>query len=137
MSEMQVNGDRPAIEGLACEALGAVALLEGEVVVEPANVVFLAFGGCWYRLYFDFDTVFWRPSEGGPEAFVAPEIGAGFRVDDLAATLSLHGRRLVRVSERGTVEGAAVDLVFEGEQVLTFACADDVTTYFCDRGLPP
>jgi hypothetical protein len=77
------------------------------------------------------------PIGGGPEAFVAPEVGAGFRVDDLAAKFSLHGRRLVRVSERGTVEGAAVDLVFEGEQVLTFACANDITTYLGDRGLPP
>ncbi|MFO7907298.1 MAG: hypothetical protein ACQESR_01440 [Planctomycetota bacterium] len=126
---VEINGKQPDVVGRVCEGLVAIEYRHAGVVVEPANVVFLKFVSRWYRLYFDFGTVFWRPGDDGPKSFVAEELDASFRVDDLGARFRLLGLRLEAVRYQPLDDGSAVTLHFDGNREISFECRGDVTTY--------
>ncbi len=85
--------------------------------MEPANVNFLMFASRWHRLYFDFGVVFWRPSEDGPVSFVAEELGASFRADDIGTRFGVVGLRLEAVRYDALDDGSRVTLQFDRRQV--------------------
>ena len=91
-------------------------------------MVFLGIGGAWHRLYFDWGIIFWRVQDRAPEAFEVPEIGAAYRVVDLAAQHDLKGRRLVRYLMEPIAGGAQVTFEFEDGVRLAFRNVEDITT---------
>jgi hypothetical protein len=80
------------------------------------------------RLYFDFGVVFWRPSEDGPVSFVAEELDASFRADDIGTRFGVVGLQLEAVRYDALDDGSRVTLQFDRRQV-SFECRNDVTTY--------
>jgi hypothetical protein len=126
---VDINGDQPAIIGQICEALVAIEYSHEGTVVEPANVIFLRFAARWYRLYFDFGIVFWRPSDEGPEVFVADELDASFLPQDVGADLGVTGRRLAAINYDALDDGSRVVFQFDDGRQVKFECRADVTTY--------
>jgi len=123
---VDVNGEEPPIVGSMCQRIVAIEYTHAGAVLEPANVIFLKFADQWYRLYFDYGTIFWRPSTSGPEGFVATEIDAGFRPVEIAG---FERARLLALTYSVIDQGSEVRLKFESAPTLTFRCVNDVTSY--------
>jgi hypothetical protein len=126
---IEVNGDEPPIVGLTCQRIVAIEYMYAGDLVEPANVVFLQFSDQWYRLYFDYATIFWRASGSGPEGFAATEIDASFRPVEIGRTFGVEQHRLLAIAYEAIPQGSEVCLRFEAGLVLTFRCTNDVTSY--------
>lgn len=129
MESLEINGDAPQLAGLLCDAILCVEYQHAGQLVEPANVVYLCFGGTWHRLYFDYGIIFWRPGECGPESYEAPELDSSYPVVDVAAERGLLGQRLSRYEMEPIKGGSRVCFVFEGGKSLAFSSVDDVTSY--------
>jgi hypothetical protein len=129
---IELNGDEPPIVGITCQRLVAIEYSHAGVLVEPANVIFLQFSDRWYRLYFDYGTIFWRESASGPEGFAATELDATFLPVDLGKTFGVEQRRLVAIGYEAIPQGAEVRLRFESGPLLAFRCTKDVTSYQTD-----
>jgi hypothetical protein len=125
---VELNGDEPALLGLVCQDLLAVEYVSAGAVVEDAHSVYLRFAGRWHRLYFDFGTVFWRVSDKAPVSFVAEDLGAEYRVVDLAGARGLRGLRLCAIRYTPIEDGSEVALEFESGRVLAFSCVADITS---------
>jgi len=126
---LDVNGDAPQLAGLRCDAILCVEYWHGGQLVEPANTVYLCFGGVWHRLYFDYGIIFWRPDERGPGSYEAPELDSSYPVVDVAAERNLLGLRLSRYEMVPIDGGSRVTFAFEGGHRLAFSSIDDVTSY--------
>lgn len=129
LDPVSVNGEPPPLAGqLVEEFLAAEYWHKGELV-DPANVVYLQFGGAWRRLCFDFGVVFWRPHDRAPESVPPGEQDFAYPLVDLGRRFGIRGVMLDRLEALPIEGGADVRLEFRNGVVVAFRCVADTTTY--------
>jgi hypothetical protein len=136
LDPVSINGDPPALVGQVCEELLASELWRDGLLVEPANVIYLLFGGRWHRLYFDWGIVFWRPhhaAEAGPPS----EDDFTFPLADVGRRFGVRGQVLDRLEAAPVEGGSEVRFGFGNGVVLVFSSVGDVTTYRAEPGVAP
>lgn len=78
-----LNGKPPDVVGCRLRSLVLQQFIDNGNVADPVNVAHLQFEECWYRLYFEAGTVFWRESDA-PVAPVNCELSFGLVLNDLS-----------------------------------------------------
>jgi hypothetical protein len=137
LDPLSVNGEPPAVVGLPCdEVLVSEYWHDGERV-EPANVVYLRFGGRWHRLYFDYGIVFWRPQESAPEAVPPGGEGYAYPLVDLGRQAGVCGVVLDRLEAAPIAGGSEVRFAFRNGADLVFRSIADITTYHVEPADTP
>ena len=131
MDFVETNGETPRIEGLRCEELFALEFWYAGSLEESAHQVFLKFAGRWHRLYFDYGTVFWRPSEGGPVGYCAEELESEFRVRDIGSSHSVKGTVLEEIQTAAILRASTVEFRFQSGRRVVIACIDDRSDIAC------
>jgi hypothetical protein len=129
LGSLSVNGEQPPLVGLACEELLAAEYWHAGELVEPANVIYLRFGGAWHRLYFDCGIVFWRLYDRAPEGVSPGEKGFGCPLVDLGQRFGVQGVVVDRLAAAPIEGGSEVRFVFRNGMVVLFSCVADTTTY--------
>jgi hypothetical protein len=131
---LSVNGDPPALVGLPCEELLVSEYWHKGELVEPANVIYLRFGGRWHRLYFDWAIVFWRPHDVAPEAVPQGEDDFAYPLVDVGRRFGVRGVLLDGLMAAPIYGGSEVRFEFRNGMVLVFSSVADTTTYSARPG---
>jgi hypothetical protein len=134
LDPLSVNGEQPSLVGLPCEELLASEYWHKGELVEPANVVYLRFGGRWHRLYFDCGIVFWRPHDRTPESVPPGEEDFAYPLIDLGRRFGVRGVVLDRLEAAPIEDGSEVRFEFRNSVVVVFSCIADTTTYRVEPG---
>ena len=125
----EINGTQPNIEGHICEELLAEEHRHSGMILSPANVVHLRFGGSWYRLYFDWGTVFWRESQEAPAPYQMPELASEIRIVDLGVSYSVRGSRLEHIETKAIEDDSEVAFRFSAGRTVRFRSVGAVTIH--------
>ncbi|MFM7675320.1 MAG: hypothetical protein ACKO5F_06985 [Synechococcus sp.] len=113
------NGEEPAIVGRRCRAFHLLQHQSKGSISDPANVAFFQFDTTWVRLYFEADTIFWRPSEP-PEPPVNDGLTSQLVLVNLAALDEVVGQTLERLEYWGTDTEIGASLAFAPGAKLLF-----------------
>lgn len=65
MSELSINGEWPELDNKEVEELIAQEFWYDGECKDQANVLYIRASGKWFRLYFDYSIIFWRPGDNG------------------------------------------------------------------------
>lgn len=120
---LEVNGTPPKIVGRACEGFICQAYTCNGEPVASAHATYLKFGGAWFRIYFEFRVVFWRPFEGEQKPWEA------YPHTDVGALAGVVGQPLASYEMLPTVQGSKVMFRFENGRCVEIEDKDDVASY--------
>lgn len=129
MFQLDIHGDPPALGGQICEAILCEQFWHDGVLDAPANVTHLCFGGRWFRLYFDWGIIFWRPADASPAPCSVPAEGYDYPLVDVGAESGVVGARLVEYRMEPTERGSRVTFLFDNARRVVLEDTDDHTTY--------
>ncbi|SDM84836.1 hypothetical protein [Afipia sp. GAS231] len=126
---LEVNGTPPEIVGRACQGFICESYtFEGERVAS-ANVTYLKFGSGWFRLYFEFRLVFWRPFTDEPKPREVKEETWAYAHTDVGALAGVLGQPLVSYEMLPTLKGSKVVFRFGNGRCVEIEDKDDATSY--------
>ena len=126
---LEVNGTPPEVVGRACEGFICEAYTFESKLVASANVTYLKFGGVWFRLYFEFRLIFWRPFIGEPKPWEIKEKLLAYTHTDVAALAGVLGQTLVSYEMLPTLQGSKVVFCFGNGRRIEVEDKDDATSY--------
>lgn len=126
-SELNVNGDAPSLDGLVCQGFLCAAYVFEGVLQETAYTTYLKFDEQWYRLYFDFDIIFWRVYDETPKAWEVESIV--FPVKDVGRELGVVGQKLLSYKMKQDESGNEVHFYFEYGKQFVIRSKDDVSDF--------
>jgi hypothetical protein len=129
LDPLTINGEQPSLGGQPCEELLVSEYWHKGELVEPANVVYLRFGGAWHWLYFDSGIVFWRSHDRAPESVPPGEEDYAYPLVDLGRRFDIRGVILDRLEAAQIEGGSDVRFEFHSGVVVVFSCVSDTTTY--------
>jgi len=125
-----INGEEPRIVGQKCTGFVLQHFYDGLQISDQVNVAHLKFEKQWYRLYFEFGTVFWRVSQEQLEAPVNSTLEYGLILNDLSEMSSVAGQIIRSINyEANEVGDVAVRLSFAsgGAVKFSYSAASDST----------
>lgn len=126
---LEFNGSQPYLSGVVIQSLLCQEYWYNGHLEEPANIVFLQVNDFWYRLYFDYGTIFWR--DDGPDGLVYENEktnGDEFRTIDLCERFALRGRAIADCSSETVNQyDSKVTFHIEGGGSLAFVNINDRT----------
>ena len=127
--ELDIHGEPPALAGEICEAFLCEQFWYEGVLEAPANVTHLCFGGRWYRLYFDWGIIFWRPADASPASWAIPEEGFEYPLVDVGAESGVLGARLAEYRMEPAERGSRVTFLFDNGRRVVLEDSEDRTEY--------
>jgi hypothetical protein len=126
---LEVNGTPPEAVGRVCEGFICEAYTFEDKLVASANVTYLKFGGVWFRLYFEFRLVFWRPFTGEPKPWEVKEESWAYTHTDVGALAGVLGQPLVSYAMLPTLQGSKVVFRFGNGRCVEIEDKDDAASY--------
>jgi len=128
-SKLSINGEWPALEGKALQAMICHEMyFEGELE-ELANIVSLKVSGKWLKLYFDYDIIFWRNAKAPSEECGILEQDSYFKLTDVAKKFSFQGDIVDRLDARIIENGVEVAFNFNSGKSIIFSSINDISNY--------
>ena len=126
MSELSINGEWPELENEEVEGLVAQEFWCDGECEDQANILYLRASGEWFRLYFDYSIIFWRPGDNG---FQNEDVDRSmYPLVDLGRDLGVVGSKILSCVGSLISGGAQVEFKFSNGQSLTVQSINDVTS---------
>ncbi len=107
----RINGEQPAIVGRRCRAFQLLQHQSDGTITDPATVAFFQFDEAWVRLYFEADTIFWRPAEP-PEPPLNDTLSHQLVLVNLCELRAVVGQTLERLEYWGSGAEIGARLTF-------------------------
>ena len=132
---LEINGIPPKLSGYECEDMICqqywyLGKLENEV-----DILFLKVNGKWHQLYFENGVIFWRIQNEAPTAFnEQQEDTFKYPLIDLGSQYGVKGCLIKDYTSEQLLNGARVQIEFEGDEVVTITNRENKTTI---RYFPP
>lgn len=87
--ELYVIGTPPDLAEQVCQAFLCQEFWYKGELADPTNIIWFRVNDQWHRLYFEWDTVFWRISEEAPASANLQEYGE-FKLSNLGQGLGVE-----------------------------------------------
>ncbi|PFH10097.1 hypothetical protein BCF11_2506 [Collimonas sp. PA-H2] len=129
---LEINGIPPKLAGKICEGLICEQFICSGESVASANVTYLRFDGIWYRLYFEFQLVFWRVFDGEPKPWEVAEKTWAYPHTNVGEMFGILGQRLLSYEMLLTPKGSKVIFIFANNQSVLIEDADDCSSFRVD-----
>jgi hypothetical protein len=129
MEQLEINGDWPSLEGKVVLELLCTEMWRQGQLLEPANVIYLKVDDTWYRHYFDWGIIFWRPEQDPPKEYAMEELDLYVKVTDLAGKFNFSGLVIESVEPTLLPNGSETKFVFSNGSFIVFSSINDVTVY--------
>ena len=126
---LEVNGTPPEVLDRVCEGFICEGYTSEVELVASANVTYLKFGGLWFRLYFEFRLVFWRPSAEEYKPQEVQEESWAYPHTDVGAFAGIVGQPVVSFDMLPTRFGSKVVFRFANGRTVEIEDKDDVASY--------
>ena len=134
LDPMSVNSEPPALVGLTCDELLVGEYWHKGELVEPANVIYLRFGGRWHRMYFDCAIVFWGLTTL-PQAVQHGEDDFAYPLVDMGQRFGVRGIVLDGLVTAPIPSGSEVRFEFRNGVDVVFSSVSDTVTYIAEVGV--
>ena len=116
------------LSGRECEELMCQEYWQESKLVKALDVLYIKSHGRWSQLYFENCTVFWRPQQEGPIAYnEKTDDRFKYPLVDLGNKYQLKGKVIAECEAFSLVNGAKINLLFEGGAKLVITCVDNET----------
>lgn len=115
------------MRGAICEGFVCQHLLMDDEPPATADITYLKFGGTWYRLYFEFQSVFWRTFKEQLLPWEDDETSTAYA--NVGKRLGIDGQCLVSYRTNVTATGSEVTFTFADGLVVVIRDSDDRTFF--------
>lgn len=126
---LEINGYPPKLAGKICEGFICEQLICSGQPAASADVTYLKFDGIWYRLYFEFQLVFWRVFDGEPKPREIAEESWAYPHANVGEMFGILGQRLLSFEMQPTPRGSKVIFSFANNQSVLIEDADDCSSF--------
>jgi len=128
--QLEIIGIPPAAAGRRCEEFVCQEFRNADGPASTAHITYLKFEGSnWFRLYFEFRTVFWHDIGPVRPAFDFDCLDDPIDRVDVAVVANIRRIKLQHFEMMPTEGGSRVVFRFENDRTITIDDADDVATF--------
>lgn len=125
---LHTNGIPPKLNGRECEELICQQYWQHGKLTKELDVLYLKSHGRWHQLYFEDDTVYWRPQDEAPVPYEQKENDPfQYPLIDLGSQYAVKGIVISECVTESMVGGAKVSFLFENSDKVICSCVDNAT----------
>ena len=130
-----VNGTPPIISGSVCEGFICEGFFYKDEPEASASVTYVKFDGVWYRLYFEYQLIFWRTFKSEPLPLEITEESFRYPHTNVGEMARVVGQKLLIYEMLPTPEGSKVIFNFSDGSRIVIEDKNDSASYIIEPAI--